>query len=75
MSKPTCRELLDGIKKHEEFLNDLEWSREDDCLVYMLAARVEKVLALRVTAITDPYLDGRRSMLEQVVRLLDGEDL
>jgi hypothetical protein len=80
VSKATARELLDTIKKHEEFLNDLEWSRDDDCLVFLLASRVELVLAKAqdnkqaVSTRGQRYWAGWQDAMGLVVRLLNGEE-
>jgi hypothetical protein len=45
-SRCDARDLLNSIKRHEEFLTDVGWDRPEDSLVFLLASRVEKVLAL-----------------------------
>ena len=43
---PTAREILKSIRAHERLLGAMESITEDDSLAFLLAARVEAVLAL-----------------------------
>lgn len=74
----TARELLDRIGAHEGFLKSTEWITEQDSLVFHLASRVERVLALHSrSAGEDVYCQGCVDQFWPcpTVRILNGEEV